>query len=267
MKNPQSATTLKDMFAWQKDLLVDYMKIEELPQYPLEDLSLRENQKILKDFSGRIIEELAEGFECAVAAFEMGSHNQIVKAKRMVEEYNREMGDVWCFYLELLLYSGVDHSELQQWLENFSRENPGYSINPDNPLTSILWVCGFLNQEQLPSINHSLCFRIYTVEEIFGMDRPELMGAHELSQPMIDEAARLCWYTTFALKEAMNFLKSKAWARNEHQVNLISYQGALIDSFIMFIRYNMYMGKQEVSIYNTYIEAYNKNKKRIKDGY
>ncbi|WP_418392117.1 hypothetical protein, partial [Akkermansia sp.] len=39
-----------------------YKEIERLPDYPL-DINNPKNQVILKDFIGRVIEELTEGFE------------------------------------------------------------------------------------------------------------------------------------------------------------------------------------------------------------
>lgn len=268
MKNPKPESTLRELFYAQKVLLQSYMEIEGLPKYPL-DLSLKENQKIIKDFSDRFVEELAEAFQSVSDAYAFASVNQAKGAKELVIMFNDELGDAWCFMLELLLYSGIDHSEVQQYINNFVRDNEGYNLmTPDKPLNSLIWLCNYKNQiEGKLNIDHGDAFNIISLDEISQRDKPEWMGARRLSEAVLDNITIFSWYTVYALKKATNLLKSKAWSRSEPGVNMMAYQERLMDAFIMFLRYMCYIGKGEVSIYNTYLQTYEKNKNRIKDGY
>lgn len=56
---------LECMYSLQKELLEQYIKVEGLPQYPI-DVNTKKSQIILKDFVGRVIEELAEGYEALI---------------------------------------------------------------------------------------------------------------------------------------------------------------------------------------------------------
>ena len=53
---------LTEMYRLQKVLLDSYIKIEGLPQYPV-NVNLKVSQSLIKDFVGRVIEELGEGYE------------------------------------------------------------------------------------------------------------------------------------------------------------------------------------------------------------
>ncbi len=53
---------LSKMYILGIEQLNGYREIESLPEYPF-DVNSPKNQVVLKDFIGRVIEELTEGFE------------------------------------------------------------------------------------------------------------------------------------------------------------------------------------------------------------
>ena len=59
---------LEKIYDLQKELLDSYIKIEGLPSYPI-DVNSKKSQIILKDFTGRVIEELGEGYESMLKVF------------------------------------------------------------------------------------------------------------------------------------------------------------------------------------------------------
>jgi len=76
----------------QKALVKEYTKIENFPKYPL-NLDIKENQNLLKDFIGRVIEELAEAYE------------QVTETKDFKLFYE-ELADALHFLVETMIFTG-----------------------------------------------------------------------------------------------------------------------------------------------------------------
>lgn len=110
--SPKNTNVFRDILELQKDLLDGYIKIEGLPQYPI-DIDSKKGQILLKDFIGRVTEELGESYETMVPYIngELGKN-----------DYNREnsleeLADALHFMLEVVIYVGVE-DELISEMEN-----------------------------------------------------------------------------------------------------------------------------------------------------
>ena len=67
---PKDNKYLESIYEMQKQLLDSYISIEGLPKYPL-NINTKTNQLILKDFTSRVIEELAEAYESLLLVEEL----------------------------------------------------------------------------------------------------------------------------------------------------------------------------------------------------
>ena len=113
---------LECMYSLQKELLEQYIKVEGLPQYPI-DVNTKKSQIILKDFVGRVIEELAEGYEALILVSKLTEKNKLWKSDYEEEEYiqclnhlqnaGEEMADAMHFMLELLIYSNIQAKDIE----------------------------------------------------------------------------------------------------------------------------------------------------------
>ena len=102
--------SLEKVFELQKEILESYIKIEGMPMYPL-NINTKESQKMLKDFSGRIIEELGEGFESYLIMLELfhnGSDEKLMIPH--LQNFNEEISDALHFWLELMILDIVQSS-------------------------------------------------------------------------------------------------------------------------------------------------------------
>lgn len=72
--NIKETEVLPQMYTLGLEQLNGYRQIESLPEYPL-DINNPKSQVILKDFIGRVIEELTEGFESTNEVFDLCSKN------------------------------------------------------------------------------------------------------------------------------------------------------------------------------------------------
>ena len=118
---------LKTIFSLQKELLNHYQKIEGLPKYPIE-VNVKASQIILKDFIGRITEELAEGLESLDKILMVKDKYQDVTRSGehykgtvvpMIQNFNEECADALHFAVELLIFSGVDEDMIMSYVHTY----------------------------------------------------------------------------------------------------------------------------------------------------
>ena len=98
------------IFGRQRELMLKYKEIEQLPDPPL-SLHHAHGQRIIRDFAWRSTEELAESFEAYIKWKETGDtvhiHHQI-----------EELADSLHFIVELLIFAGVTHEQCYEQLQN-----------------------------------------------------------------------------------------------------------------------------------------------------
>ena len=119
---------LETLYGLQKELLDNYIKIEGLPMYPL-DINTKKSQIILKDFVGRVIEELAEGYESLLAVDELTQKNELwvneinevdyIQTLNHLQNAGEEIADSLHFMLELLIYSNIQPKDIDDFIEKY----------------------------------------------------------------------------------------------------------------------------------------------------
>lgn len=264
---PPTGRTLEDMFIKQRMLLEKYITLEDLPDYPMEDLGARKNQKLLKSFAYRVIEELGECFEHLNNAFGAVSTNHGEEAQEYLDLYNEELADAWHFLLETLIFSGINEHDIKSWVIKYLYENPRYDglLSKDNLLSGLLKYAEFKNQEdgKAQVKRDRTMFIVYP--DSIGAESPKSMGGRKLSYKVMGDHAEFLWEVTYRITLAMNCLKARDWHTEENKVvNTIKYNEALMDAFISFIRLMNYTGKTELSIYNSYADKNLINWERFK---
>lgn len=108
---------LKKIFDKQRELLNKYKDIEimcggcnmKMPSWPF-NLNIFDNQRIIKDFKQRVLEEVAEGIE----GFR----------KNEIEHFHEELIDALHFAVELAILSGKDYDFFKPLSELKVRTNP-----------------------------------------------------------------------------------------------------------------------------------------------
>lgn len=255
---PPTNKTLDEMFSKQRLIMERYIAMEDLPEYPLE-LSIRGNQKLLKSFAYRVIEELGEAYDHLMTAFNCISTNHGEEAQAAIDMYNEELADAWHFYLELMVFSDINEHSIAQWVERFLYDSPMYNafLNPNNLLGGLLKYAEFMNQQDGKGyIKKDRTLFIIYPDNICN-ETPGSMGGRKLSPKVVEDHAQFFWECSYRLTMAMNCLKGRDWhTKDSSLTNVIKYNEFLMEAFIIFIRTMVYTGKTELSIYNSYI---NKN--------
>lgn len=252
---PREGNSLIEMFNMQRELLDRYRILEDLPEFPI-DLSKRSNQNLLRKYVQRLVEELSEAYDYLDKAYHHISQNYGEEAQELVEKFNEEIADVWHFVLEILLMVGIDEYGVKEWIKsaiNTDRRLEGM-LRPDDLLKGLLIYAEFLNREDntMPKIIDRTVFIVYPPSDI--SDRPEIAGGSRLSHKQMGMSAEFCWEVTRRFNMSTNKLKARDWHQADSvKVNIIEFNQALFESFISLLRFMVYMGKGELSIYNSYV--------------
>lgn len=256
---------LEQMITAQKVLLKHYVVIEGLPQYPI-DINSREGQKLLKDFCGRLLEELSEAFYEITTAMEYVSTNDMGGAKKAVENYNEEIADAMHFLLEIIIYSGITDITLDRACEDYLEEaNLSNLYIANNPLKMLFSLANFLNTQSEIYIPDQHQFTVFTKAE--GINNMLIKGGSKISNEGIVKHSIFLWKITHQLNQCKNLLKNKDWNQQDKKVNEIQFYNRLIETVIMFFQYLDFAGLSELSIFHSYLNKNQINLKRIKEGY
>lgn len=251
---------LQDMFCLQEVLANEYIHIECLPEYPV-DINTKEGQVLIKDFTGRIIEELGEGFESYLIMLDM-FHRGIDEDEMIphLQNFNEEISDAIHFWLELIIYSGYQVDYLITWLDH-------YYEDPSGPMHDQLkaWfeLAGLMVDQEL-GMKRLPCrwvIKDHMLQDEF------LRGGRQLSTERKDFMKQYLWDITYHLQIARNTLKNKPWKQTGMMTDLKQYEEAMRETTLALFKFFYFAGFTPESIYVIYYKKNKVNQFRIKSKY
>lgn len=256
---------LGSMFELQKQLLDEYIKFEvgDLPSYPI-GLNSRNNQVLIKDFSGRIIEELGEGYESYRIMLEMFHRGE--DRPDMIphlQNFNEEISDALHFWLELMIYSGYEEETMRKWLaEEFNQRLLASSHQVYSGLRDWYSFSTFLTDQETQFAK----FPSFTVIPEEAADA-FLMGGRNLSVEIDKWMKYFLWDITYHLQIARNTLKNKPWKQTEMLTDETAYEGHMKQGAIALFKFMYFVGLRPDHIYEIYYKKNMVNQFRIKSKY
>ena len=221
---------LKTIFSLQKELLNHYQKIEGLPKYPIE-VNVKASQMILKDFIGRITEELAEGLESLDKILMVKDKYQDVTRSGehykgtvvpMIQNFNEECSDALHFAVELLIYSGVDEDMVMSYVHTYimNLEADEYSIE-DGKRVPTDWLQLLVKAARSRNSRNSMLEWSFSEKQdsmpiILAEDmEPYNPGCRRLDDTVYKNLMLLYANCTLAFNIARNTLKNKPWKQTQ----------------------------------------------------
>lgn len=284
---------LECMYSLQKELLEQYIKVEGLPQYPI-DVNTKKSQIILKDFVGRVVEELAEGYEALILVSKLTEKNKLWKSDYEEEEYiqclnhlqntGEEMADAMHFMLELLIYSNIQAKDIEDYLDNWLKDKVSFGVTKTLPTLAKAMQVGLsiLYNDPCNMVSEPKAMnRTYLLEEFESMD--EDSEDPRLVNKRIDTRFYQCgkfynkltyssykymmWDVTYHLNIARNFLKNKPWKQSQMMTNEGAYQEEIVKAFILMMGLFLAMGISPENLYFLYFKKNRVNKFRIESKY
>lgn len=264
---------LEAMYELQKELMEGYITIENLPNYPL-NINHKKHQIVLKDFSARVMEELAEGYESTHLAMDMltkvGFNTSLLSRDdfRMLVNHlqnsNEEQADATAFFLEMMIYADINPSDFIAFIKD-----EGHSVEEDNLLETLM-IYGLtltLNVRDLPLRFNILKLEDFDSEEEYNKVRGYIPGFTELSTTCHDIESSLLWQVCYHLGVARNYLKNKPWKQSGELTDERPYIRETILAFIKYMGYLNYMGFTPDSLYKLFWRKNQVNQFRQKSRY
>lgn len=283
---------LECMYSLQKELLEPYIKVEGLPSYPI-DVNTKKSQIILKDFVGRVIEELAEGYEALILVSKLTEKNKLWKSEYDEEDYiqclnhlqnaGEEMADAMHFMLELLIYSNIQAQDIESYLDNWLKDKTSFGITKTLPTLAKAMQVGLsiLYDDPCNLVNETKAMnKTYLLEEFenMGADDENKPGIHTVdtrfyqcgkfyNQLTYSSYKYMMWDVTYHLNIARNFLKNKPWKQSQMMTNEGAYQEEIVKAFILMMGLFIAMGISPEILYFLYFKKNRVNKFRIESKY
>lgn len=255
---------LEQMYSLQKSLLDHYISIEGLPKYPI-DINPKESQKLIRDFINRLIEELAEGYQAYMKAFQLHQAHHQNDISDQVYLFNEEIGDSLHFLLELMIYSNINPEDILSYYGVLFNEQNLLDAFPtsDALVTSMIYarhcnINGFILENPRFPRDKKLAKSLHD----------GFMNGGRILNPLAMEQAKIqLWDVTYHLQLAANKLKNKAWKQTAVNTEIGPYQEQLMEAWLHYFRYLDFLGYEAYDIGRVYAVKNYVNQQRIKNNY
>ena len=232
------ARVLQEMYVLGIEQFSGYKSIEKLPDYPL-DINNPKSQVILKDFIGRVIEELTEGFESTDEVVSIyrnyGWNNDCLTQEEYTQvlnslaNANEEQADALGFFFTLLLYSNILPEDILKYQD----------------AKSLFEVMAIGVKDLLIKYPDHRSVRKYPIlspTDWAREDRAEYdkivsytPGFHEMSEISHENEKLYLWEVIYELNKARNFLKCRPWKQTPVMTKEIDFQESLVKSFYLYM--------------------------------
>ena len=276
---------LEAIYDLEMDLLKGYCgKIEkDLPLPPI-DINSFKGQQILKDFSARVIEETAEGYESTSAVieiFEKYGYNRDLLTKgewQMVlnhlQNSNEEQADGLVFYMALLGYANLQISDVYDYI-NHLLDKKGFDDS-----IKVYNIQGLFEIGKYLLIN-DLDLDLDNVKPYILLDRDDIkdldldvykvlsyIPAFRKSSKEIHRIEdHLLWQVAYHLCISRNYLKNKPWKQTQELTDITRYSANVILGLVKYLGYLYYMGFTPESLYTLCFKKNQVNRFRQRSNY
>lgn len=252
---------LAHMFELQKKLLSHYIGIEGLPQYPM-SLEPRANQKLMKDFIDRAIEELSEAHEYYRELYTDVSNNRKNNLSNLVYNFNKEIGDVLHFFIEALIYANIGPADIVDWYQRIYSQHHLEIQDSKNPLEMGYLIASYHVQDNYNIKQRDLSFLAIT--DFMVMGEPLLASGRRVSMAMLRTQSEILWDITHQLKKATNCLKNNPWKQSDTDTDTSRFHEQMMNAWMALMNLLYYNDFTVDLIYTAYYHCNVINHQRIK---
>lgn len=274
---------LEKIYELQMDLINEYVKIERTPAPPI-NINTKSSQVLLKDFTGRVIEELAEGYESLIEVDALTEKNRLWQyeydEKDMVMCFNHmqnaseEMADAMHFMIELLIYANIQPEDIDAYVSKLIPATDEVGPELHNNVIAKCMIKGtsdirnmypeILNFKYVPMLNiWAHCCRDLPLPKNGNLIHCGSRYNHDYYRLF----KAMLWDVTYHLNIARNFLKNKPWKQSQMMTNEELYQEELVKAFIAMMGAFYEMGIDDTNLYYIYFKKNLTNRFRQRSRY
>lgn len=267
--NIKETEVLPQMYTLGLEQLNGYRQIESLPEYPL-DINNPKSQVILKDFIGRVIEELTEGFESTNEVFDLCSKNGWNMEMLNEEEHqsilnslanaNEEQADALGFFFTLLAYSNI----LPEDILSYNKAKDLFEVMAIGVKELVIKYSDYHNLLKFDII----CKKdFYEDEGKWERINSYTPGFHQMNE-LSHEAEKLyLWEVIYELNKARNFLKCRPWKQTQVMTKEIDFQESLVKAFYLYMGFLAMNGFTPLGLFGLFFKKQRLNKWRQQTNY
>lgn len=279
---------LEAIYNLEAELLQGYCgKIEkDLPLPPI-DINTFKGQQVLKDFSARVIEETAEGYESTSAVIDIysdhGFNNQTFSDSEWqmvvnnLQNSNEEQADAMAFYMALLMYANLEIKDIYNYA-NTKLKDLVVRINRDkveNMLDLMLLGCYIFDlekgEEELEDTDGRYDLLSEANIEDMGLEVDHVnsyIPAFTLSNKEFHHYEdHMLWGVAYHINISRNFLKNKPWKQSQELTDITRYSEQLALGLIKYLGYLYTMGFIPKTLYTLCFKKNRVNHFRQNSGY
>lgn len=267
--NIKETEVLPQMYILGLEQLNGYRQIESLPEYPL-DINNPKSQVILKDFIGRVIEELTEGFESTNEVFDLCSKNGWNMEMLNEEEHqsilnslanaNEEQADALGFFFTLLAYSNI----LPEDILSYNKAKDLFEVMAIGVKELVIKYSDYHNLLKFDIIRKEDFYEDEGKWEHINSYTPGFHQMNELSH----EAEKLyLWEVIYELNKARNFLKCRPWKQTQVMTKEIDFQESLVKAFYLYMGFLAMNGFTPLGLFGLFFKKQRLNRWRQQTNY
>lgn len=274
---------LEKIYELQKDLMAGYIgKIEKnLPNYPI-NIHTEKGQLVLKDFSSRVVEETAEGYESTTEAIKLAqsvgwnidllSDDKFDMLLNHLQNSNEEQADAFAFFVELMLYANIQPEDIYNYV--LSKVIDSKKVGDGGVNLGILFGVGrYLHEKAGYLVNPASLWPLLSEEHLQAFDKnvehvlSYIPGFRNNNEELHNQEDHMLWQVTYHLNIGRNFLKNKTWKQTQELTDTVRYQEQVVLAFINYCGYLSVMGFEPSTFYVLFYKKHCVNKFRQKSNY
>lgn len=259
---------LEKIYELQMELIDNYVKIEKTIAPPI-NINTKSSQVLLKDFTGRVIEELAEGYESLIEISNLTEKNllwvsdfdpdDLVQCFNHMQNATEEMADAMHFMVELLIYANIQPEDIDAYISKLIPKTENLPLEHNVIAKCMIKGTGDI-RDMYPEILDSKKLSFFNIYDKYQEDlslphnknlltcgRRYNLNDYTLYKSML-------WDVTYHLNIARNFLKNKPWKQSQMMTNEEAYQEELVKAFICMMGAFYEMGIDDKNLYYIYFK-------------
>jgi len=255
---------LEGIFTYQLHLMNRYHKMNMIPAWNGLFIDRKDYQAYLRKLISWITDELAEAsVEFKAALVETMTPDGLPGG--YMHKGSLELMDAMHFIVELMIYSEVDHDDIQDYYAQLTKERNLEIINFSDGLMSTMAYGRHTNtwDDQI----RVTTFNTVPIELLTQMGRDKLVIPFRVSEEL-DALRELCmWDVVKAFSTAARYLKNKEWKVTQTQTNVPEYKRQLMIGWLHFGKLLDLCQLEARTAYYLFEYTNIKNQSRIANGY
>lgn len=263
----EDGSGLKRMFDLQKELINDYVKIEEMPMYPI-SMNSKPDQLLIKDFIGRVVEELAEAMESHLLMIEMLNKNELDGIESHLQNFNEELSDSLHFLLETMIYINLDYEDVVSYYDVLltkAKMKDTFWYGGQDPLKTAMAFAKQVNA--LKFLTPKLWETSFKVIPDDKVKDEFLRGGRVIDPDYHMQMEVMMWKVVYHLNISRNFLKNKPWKQSHMVTDSARFHMEIMEAWLAFFNLMDFLGMTPDSLFLIYFKKNKVNAFRIQSKY